>query len=203
MGTRHLTAVIKEKKPVVAQYGQWDGYPSGQGATILEFLRTADLDLFKAKLAYCRFMNDDDEKKMKKFMESIGCKDGWMNGEQAEKYNKKYPYQNRDHGGKILQAIQGAKDEVLLVDSMDFAEDSLFCEWAYVIDLDKNQIEIYRGFNTEPLSKDERFYVGKEPEKSGSGNAYYPVKLVKTYSLNDLPEEKQFIAELEPKEEEV
>jgi len=27
MGTRHLTMVIQNKEPKVAQYGQWDGYP--------------------------------------------------------------------------------------------------------------------------------------------------------------------------------
>lgn len=40
MGTRNLTVVIKKAKPVVAQYGQWDGYPSGQGATVLNFLKS-------------------------------------------------------------------------------------------------------------------------------------------------------------------
>lgn len=40
MGTRNLTMVIDRKGEIkVAQYGQWDGYPSGQGATILEFAK--------------------------------------------------------------------------------------------------------------------------------------------------------------------
>ena len=39
MGTRHVTAVFLNGEPRVAQYGQWDGYPSGQGVTILDFLR--------------------------------------------------------------------------------------------------------------------------------------------------------------------
>ena len=36
MGTRNLTKVINEQgEVVVAQYGQWDGYPSGQGVNAL------------------------------------------------------------------------------------------------------------------------------------------------------------------------
>ena len=37
MGTRHLIAVMADGKYQVAQYGQWDGYPSGQGVSVLTF----------------------------------------------------------------------------------------------------------------------------------------------------------------------
>lgn len=39
MGTRHLICVFYQGRFVVAQYGQWDGYPEGQGVKILKFLR--------------------------------------------------------------------------------------------------------------------------------------------------------------------
>lgn len=39
MGTRNLTAVYLDGQYKVAQYGQWDGYPEGQGITVLTFLR--------------------------------------------------------------------------------------------------------------------------------------------------------------------
>ena len=38
MGTRNLTVVYVDGEYRVAQYGQWDGYPSGQGMTCLKFL---------------------------------------------------------------------------------------------------------------------------------------------------------------------
>jgi len=50
MGTRNLTMVISNGKTKVAQYGQWDGYPSGQGAAILNFFKKADLKVFKEKV---------------------------------------------------------------------------------------------------------------------------------------------------------
>ena len=38
MGTQNLTSVWFEGKYRIAQYGQFDGYPSGQGLTVLHFL---------------------------------------------------------------------------------------------------------------------------------------------------------------------
>jgi hypothetical protein len=148
MGTRHLTSVIYKQKTVVAQYGQWDGYPTGQGLTIVEFLNNADLDRFKLQLEKTRFTNDKDHEEVGAYLESIGAKGGWMNREQAEKYNKRYPYFGRDHGANILNLILDSKDdEISLHDSSDFINDGLFCEWAYEIDLDKRTLKILNGAN--------------------------------------------------------
>ena len=38
MGTRHLIRVKKDGKLCVSQYGQWDGYPTGQGKDVLKFV---------------------------------------------------------------------------------------------------------------------------------------------------------------------
>ena len=50
MGTRNLTAVYIDGEYKVAQYGQWDGYPEGQGLTALHFLRD-EMDAEKFKTA--------------------------------------------------------------------------------------------------------------------------------------------------------
>ena len=42
MGTRNLTIVHKNGEYKVAQYGQWDGYPEGLGATLLNFLKNVN-----------------------------------------------------------------------------------------------------------------------------------------------------------------
>lgn len=57
MGTRHLISVVLDGEYKIAQYGQWDGYPSGQGQAIVDFLLdNFDREAFKRQLAKCRFL---------------------------------------------------------------------------------------------------------------------------------------------------
>lgn len=43
MGTRSLTYVYEGKKPVVCLYRHYDGYPTGHGAELAEFLMGYDI----------------------------------------------------------------------------------------------------------------------------------------------------------------
>jgi hypothetical protein len=189
MGTRNLTMVIANGKTKVAQYGQWDGYPEGQGKTALEFLISTDIDAFKKKLESVQFAGEKEQKESDEFAASIGSTDGWMTMEQSELYNKKYPLFTRDNGAKILEMIMEDNSETIFVnDNTEFAEDSLFCEWAYVIDLDKNTFEVYKGFNKRKLTKKDRFfYLQKEDSE------YKPVRLYKCYQLDKLPTVSEFV----------
>lgn len=42
MGTRNITRVISNGQLKVCQYCQWDGYPTGAGRDIIDFLRETD-----------------------------------------------------------------------------------------------------------------------------------------------------------------
>jgi hypothetical protein len=58
MGARHLT-IIRDNGKMLHHYGQWDGYPSGQGVIVLETLKTFNERKFrqnfeKAKLQILR-----------------------------------------------------------------------------------------------------------------------------------------------------
>lgn len=50
MGTRNITSVILDDEQKVCQYCQWDGYPTGAGASILEFLKDCNFEQFKKAL---------------------------------------------------------------------------------------------------------------------------------------------------------
>lgn len=190
MGTRNLTMVISEGKTKIAQYGQWDGYPDGQGAKALHFLLSCDFNKFKEKLSLCRFIENGSrkEKEIENFFEKIGSVNGGLTMEQSKKYHKKYPFLTRDNGATILELIYESDDELKwLYNSTDFAADSLFCEWAYVIDFDKNTFEVYEGFNSTPLTENDRFH-----HLTGE-NDYQPIKMVKMYDLYNLPSVPEFI----------
>jgi len=196
MGTRGITIVILGGEPVVAQYGQWDHYISGNGIVTLEFLQKGILEKFKEKLKCCHFINDDEQKGIDEFLVSIGTKNGWMTSEQAKLYHKEYPYLTRDHGSNILNVIAESTDEsIMLHDRREFVYDSLFCEYGYVIDLDKNTFEVYKGFNTKPMKKTDRFYKRKK-----KGIEYSAIVLLKSYDLDKLPTNEEFLAFFESEE---
>lgn len=84
MGTRNLVAVFVDGKYQIAQYGQWDGYPSGQGLTVLKFVRDGlDLQRFLKALENVRFVGEE-EYKQKWIDAGADPKEPWVSSEVEE-----------------------------------------------------------------------------------------------------------------------
>jgi hypothetical protein len=49
-------------------------------------------------------------------------------------------------------------ETIWTVNDLAFAGNGLFCEWGYVIDIDHESVEFYRGYNKYPLTEEDRFY---------------------------------------------
>jgi hypothetical protein len=180
MGTRHLIAVQKNNEYKVAQYGQWDGYLSGQGNSILNFFNQNDLEEFRTKVDNCFF---GTQEQINEAYAPYTNGDGWMTMEQSNAFKKsEFAHLSRDTGSDILDVILKSNGPLMLIDQIDFAKDSLFCEYAYVIDLDENILEVYQGFNQEPLPEGARF-----TGDSSDNNGYQAVKLVASFPLTNLP----------------
>jgi hypothetical protein len=140
MGTRGLTKVIYEGETKVAQYGQWDHYPSGQGVAILSFLRgEGNLELLKKGIKNIKAISD---KTLDKFVnEFTDNENGFMTMDEAESFKDKYPSLSRDTGGEILSIIANstnATNKIPLVLNPEFENDDLFCEGVYTVDLDQS-----------------------------------------------------------------
>lgn len=191
MGTRNLTCVVVGREYKIAQYGQWDGYPSGQGLTALSFLRSMDKNIFLTKLADLKFLTDEQVEIINTELRT----DSSLMGEGG-----KYGHLSRDRGAKILDIVySAATGSIALVDSTSFAADSLFCEYAYVVDLDKNTFEVFKGFNETPLAEGERFsFIDGKADKEHRTSKYTPVKLLHVFSLAALPTDEEFLAICDP-----
>lgn len=199
MGTRNLTMVYLDGEYKIAQYGQWDGYPEGQGMTCLNFARKLAVDKVKEtfieKLRALQEYTQADIDDINKRIES---------GE-LKKWKEVYPALSRDTGGEILDFILGAPLGEKVNISINFAADSLFCEWGWLIDLDNNKFEAYAGFNKEPLTEEDRFYFLADKEDKDfktDGKPYCAIKKVAEWDLENLPSDEEFLAEFAEDEEE-
>jgi hypothetical protein len=179
MGTRNLTMVIdQEGTTKIAQYGQWDGYPEGQGSTTLKFLKTkGNLEKLIANLPKVRFI--DFEGKDKEFVEAYQKNaPRWSNEPDNRTVEQKRwfdVYMTRDLGAEILHSVAySVDDEILLKDESDFGLDTVMCEWVYVIDLQKSKFIVLNDLKSEPL---------------------------KTFSLKRLPSLKTFLKAFQRNEE--
>ena len=195
MGTRNLTIVFMDGQYRVAQYGQWDGYPEGQGLTCLRFIRDQMNEKdFREALSYIKYIDADKLQRM--WLDYGMDADGSIPVKNADRFRQTFPEFSRDTGAEILSMIQNNEiTSNCLEDSLTFAADSLFCEWAYVVDFDKRTFEVYKGFNKIPLEKSDRFYFlrGYESGDMYSGRRYHGVKLAKEFSLDNLPEDDEFL----------
>jgi hypothetical protein len=137
MGTRGLTKVIKNGEIVVAQYGQWDHYASGQGATAFFAVQRPDvIERLSDKVdTLCYYPSEEEREAMWKPFED-GSMAGMMSFESGKKFSELYPSMTRDTGAEILYVIADAEDKVPLFLDIDFEKDELFCEGVLTINLD-------------------------------------------------------------------
>lgn len=96
----------------------------------------------------------------------------------------------------LMQPLQGKLEPYLsgklsfMATANEFIDDSLFCEWGYIANLDSHQLEVHRGLQKVPPSPDSR-YQG-ESERAG----YYPCKMVQAYNLDQLPSSREFLGDM-------
>lgn len=129
MGTRHRQAVISKRGSLkIQQYGQWDGYPDGQGRNILEYLRSADLKKYQKNLTQIK----------------QATKAQILIVEAEEEWPHVYPFLSRDCGARIHQMIEdGAVPYVVHTPESECVQ---WCEGFYTIDFQKGVfISEYRG----------------------------------------------------------
>lgn len=100
----------------------------------------------------------------------------------------------------LYQPLQGSLQPYLdgrlsfMPDASNFIRDSRHCAWAYIVNLDTQEFEVWKGNQLEP--EDEDFRLSEEPNRYGSAldrMGYYPCAMVKNYGLNELPNPGLFL----------
>jgi len=179
MGTRNLICVYYKGRFAIAQYGQWDGYPAGQGAVLWRFIwnNPGNIARLKAGLEHVRIATEDDLDRLRRLSDRV------------------YPSLSRDTGAKILELVACATEErgVPVTMFLEFVNDRVMCEWIYVLDLDAEVLEVYAGdvdgckYLGAPSGYQQRF-----SEVGGGCMAF-----IKGFELADLPgTEKEFVEAL-------
>ena len=180
MGTRNLTVVKVNGEIKVAQYCQWDGYPEGQGVDILSSLQALNLDNLKKCVMNCKFISPEEANNR---WVDCGAEPGseFVSMDVSKRFREKYPALHRDTGAKVLGIIAKHQEGVELNNDLEFANDDVFCEWAYVIDLDRMVLETYDSYHPTPTVDDSNAVLKD-----------YAVKLRKVDDINNLPSDKEF-----------
>lgn len=203
MGTRHLICVFYRSRFVVAQYGQWDGYPEGQGMKVLAFLRSTDnIDKFKQGLEHAYTPTDAEVEEVsqaiakleREYLDTaVAAGVAPPAKELSERTQALCPSLSRDTSAEILEVVAnataGAPVPIRL--GLEFIHDGLFCEWAYVVDLDAEVLEVFNSIEEEHEGSSQRF-----KDVPGAVKNEVP-SLVKAYAFAELPAtDDEFLADM-------
>ena len=129
-------------------YNHYDSYPECLGKNVLEFLKSCDLDELKGKVEKIELLKGIDvpTPELIEKAKEMGIIDLGVSN------------QSLDDLYCVMRGAQGdlnAYSELgYMVDGSDFLIDSLFCEYAYIVNFDDNVLECYKGFNHDPKGCD-------------------------------------------------
>jgi hypothetical protein len=144
MGTRGAYGFVLNGREI-ATYNHYDSYPEGLGVEVLGFVsETSDKEL--RQIAEGIELVDESFKPTKEQVEA--CKE-WTDLGVSNQSVEDWYCLLRKAQGNFLALKNGLR---FMIDSSTFLLDSLFCEWAYLINLDTGKLEVYEGFNKNPLA---------------------------------------------------
>lgn len=177
METRGFVGFVVDETAKIT-YNRWDSYPEGLGAKVAEFVHQLGADDAVKSAA-------DRARQLKVVTnavlptdEQIAALAPWTDTGVGNRADRPDWYQ-------VLRRTQGDPDAILsagyIEDASDFPLDSLYAEWGYLIDFDAQQVEVYKGFQSDGPK------AGRWAGKDDTGSAGYgAVGLVATVPFADL-----------------
>lgn len=183
MGTRGLYGIRKNGIDK-ATYNHWDSYPEALGKDIVKFCKNNGIEKLDKFFNLIELVDSESNPTDEQIVECMSA--GYVDISVSE--------QSIDDWYCLLRGLQGNfkayqkfidnNARVYMKDDITFIEDSLFCEYAYIINLDDNVLEFYKGFQQEPQNGNR--YGTESTYEGHDGTKYYPCKLIKTFPLGEL-----------------
>lgn len=178
MGTRGLFGFRKNGEDK-AVYHHFDSYPKGLGEHFIGLLKKHSVESLSDYFDNIRVIQPD----IPPTEDQIAyCKSqGWCDLSVSDR--KETDWYCLLHDLQSLhawdKAISNGK-QVYIDNEINFIKDSLFCEYAYILDLDTKELEFYQGFQKHPTAGN-RYGTKKE-------DGYYPCKCFFKIPLREVQE---------------
>lgn len=179
MGTRGAYGFRLDETDYVT-YNHFDSYPDDLGREIAEAI-TSYLDSGKTleqmadKVQGLKLIQDEDQEPTAEELAAFAAY-----RDEKVSTGKNWYSLLRDMQGNILEHLEAG----VMIDSHGFLMDSLFCEWAYIVNLDTGMLEVYTGFTTERVEDGGRYNF---PNPNDPESEYIGVALIAEHPLTDLP----------------
>lgn len=174
MGTRGAYGFRLDRTDKVT-YNHFDSYPEGLGLDLLRELSACDHSQLAEIARQILLVREDSTPTP----EQIAQLSKWADVGVSRQSLDDWYCLLRDAQGKLSPWI--SREVPVMIDSHEFLGDSLFCEWAYIINLDDGTFEVYRGFNKVPTAAG-RYAALRERHSA----EYCGVKLLTTIPLDSL-----------------
>ncbi len=176
MGTRGCWGFYRQGRSAnKLTYNHMDSYPEFLGENVVNFIKDTPVSLLNQIFDKIILVDNETRPSDKEIME-------------CSKYSNTDVSTGSLHDWYcLLREAQGEpnlykEDLRYMIDNGEFIKDSLFCEWAYVINLDTNELEIYQGFRKKPNTRDNRYRIIKP------SNGYYACEMIISFPLSEIPD---------------
>ena len=128
MWTRHLTIIRKNWEIKLAQYWQWDWYPSGQWLALLNILKLIDIKNLSDITDELKEVTQDDYDAINKKIDE----------DKSFDWHKDFLEYSRDTGTDIIKLIYDKWVRKVQIDR-EMLKDNIWIEWEFEIDFDTNK----------------------------------------------------------------
>lgn len=171
MGTRGCYGFRKNGVDKLT-YNHWDSYPDCLGESVVEFCKSTSIAEMNEIFDRIIMVEEGSKPTKKQIVECIEFYDSGVSTGSVEDWYCLL----RETQGNLNVYKNGLG---YMIDSGEFIKDSLFCEYAYIINLDTNCLEFWVGFQDKPCEGN-RYGT----ETSDNMGKYYPCKMVSYYALD-------------------